>query len=130
MKKFIGIIAVVAIIVCLSTVFSIVLCSAISGCSNVVKPIAKSDAKKFPEMIWSTFLSAQVGYSTVDEFNDYVEVCQDAGYTNDCYSEPGYFYYGADSDGYAIQLTYDQCNHYITILATDDPDMWNKWWIN
>ena len=63
-------------------------------------------------------------------FNDYVKICQDAGYTNDCYSEPGYFYYGADSDGYAIQLTYDQCNHYITILATDNPDMWNKWWIN
>lgn len=118
MKKFISII--VALILCLTIV----------GCGNAADPATESDIKGLPEMSWRTFLSAQVGYSTVDEFNDYVKACQDAGYTNNCYSEPGYFYYGTDSDGYAVQLTYNQCDHYITILATDVPDVWNKWWIN
>ena len=43
---------------------------------------------------------------------------------------PGYFYYGEDSDGRAVQLTYDQYDHYIAIQVTGDAAGWTKWWVN
>lgn len=111
------------------------------------------NAKEFPEIAWPTFGIAtkiptpdwsnhgeiladsevlfwsQIGYSTLDNFNNYVKACQDAGYTEDYYSMPSYFYYGADSEGRAIQLTYNQLDHYIAIQVTIDASEWSKWWV-
>lgn len=110
------------------------------------------NAKEFPEVEWPTFgiitkvpaidwsnhgailidsetgFWGQVGYSTVDNFTGYVKACQKAGYTEDYYSVPGYFYYGADSEGRAVQLTYNQYDHYIAIQVTIDAASWNHWW--
>ena len=111
------------------------------------------NAKEFPEITWPTFgivtkvptpdwstcgeilvdsemlFWGQVGYSTVDDFNAYVKACQDAGYIEDYYSLPGYFYYGADSEGRAVQLTYNEYDHYVAIQVTINAAEWNKWWV-
>lgn len=110
------------------------------------------NAKKFDEMAWPTFglateipipewsncgeilvdgettFWAQIGYSTLDDFNDYITVCQDAGFTEDCCRVSEYLYYGANADGHAVQLTYNQFKHYIAIQATTDADGWDKYW--
>lgn len=111
------------------------------------------NAKGFPEMSWPTFGAAtkipapdwssngeilvdseitfwvQVGYSTVDNYNDYMKACQEAGFTKDYYSIANYMYYGANSDGYAIQLTYNEYDHYIAIQVTANAADWDKWWL-
>lgn len=71
---------------------------------------------------------SEVGYSTVDDFNDYVKACQEYGFTEHYYNKPGYMYYGENADGYAVQLTYNQYDHYVSIQITNNAAEWNKWW--
>lgn len=111
------------------------------------------NAKEFPEMDWPTFGAAtkiptpewsnhgeilidsetglwvQVGYSTLDDYRDYMKACQDAGYIENYYNVAGYMYYGENADGYAVQLTYNQYDHYISIQVTAFASEWNKWWV-
>ena len=125
-----------------------------SATETATEPVTEiPGAKEFPEMSWPTFGIAtkvptpdwsnhgeiltdsemlfwcQLGNSTVEKFNDYVKACQDKGYTENYYSTPGYFYYGEDSEGRAVQLTYDQYDHYIAIQVTGDAAGWTKWWV-
>lgn len=114
------------------------------------------DAEYFDEFVWPTFGLAtkipipswskwglflgnetsetycwvQVGYSTLDDFNDYVKACQDAGYTEDSYYKNGYMYYAVDSDGRGIQVHYNQWSHFLDIQVTIDPSDWDKSWEN
>lgn len=150
MKKFVAIIAIMA--VCLS----FIACdrTSTSPTEAATEPATESlpNAKEFPEITWPTFGAAtkiptpdwssngkiladsettlwvQVGYSTLDDFNNYVKACQDAGYTEDYYNVPGYIYYGADSDNYAVLLTYNEYDHYIAIQVTANAAEWDKWW--
>lgn len=111
------------------------------------------NAKEFPEIEWPTFGAAtkiptpdwsnhgeilidsetgfwgQIGYSTLDNYTAYVKACQEAGYIEDYYNVAGYMYYGANTDGYAVQLTYNQYEHYVAIQVTHDAASWNKWWV-
>lgn len=111
-------------------------------------------AKEFPEFEWPTFGAVtripvadwsthgtilansensfwvQVGYSTLDNYNDYVKACQDAGFTEDYYNAEGYMYYGANADGYFVQLTYNQYDHYVAIQTGSVSAGWNKWWLD
>lgn len=111
------------------------------------------NAKEFPEIEWPTFGAAtkiptpdwsnhgeilvdsetsfwvQVGYTTLDDYTSYVKACQDSGFTNDYYNSEGYIYYGANSDGYAVQLTYNQYDHYVAIQVTANASEWDKWWL-
>lgn len=111
------------------------------------------NAKEFPEFEWPTFGAAtkvptpdwsnygeilidseigfwgQVGYTTLDDYDTYVKACQEAGYIEDYYSVSGYFYYGANADGYAVQLTYNQYDHYLAIQVTAYASEWDKWWV-
>lgn len=110
------------------------------------------DAKEYPEFEWPTFGAVtripvadwsskgqiladsentfwvQVGYSTQDDYNDYVKACQDAGFTEDYYNVAGYMYYGANADGYFVQLTYNEYDHYVAIQTGNVDAGWNKWW--
>lgn len=110
------------------------------------------NAKEFPEIEWPTFGAAtkiptpewsncgsilidsethlwvQVGYSTLDDYNAYVKACQEMGYTEDYYNVAGYMYYGANTDDYGVQLTYNQTDHYIAIQVTACASEWDKWW--
>lgn len=70
----------------------------------------------------------QVGYSTQDNYDDYVKACQDAGFTEDYYNVAGYMYYGANADGYFVQLTYNEYDHYVAIQTGNVDAGWNKWW--
>lgn len=111
------------------------------------------DAKEFPEMEWPTFGAAtkipvpdwsnygeilidsetgfwaQIGYSTLDDYRAYVKACQEMGYIENYYNVAGYMYYGENADGYAVQLTYNQYDHYISIQVTAFASEWNKWWV-
>lgn len=70
----------------------------------------------------------QVGYSTQDNYNEYVKACQEAGFTEDYYNVAGYMYYGANTDGYFVQLTYNEYDHYVAIQTGNVDAGWNKWW--
>lgn len=111
-------------------------------------------AKEFPEIDWPTFGAAtkipvpdwstwgtilidsetsfwvQIGYSTLDNYNAYVEACKEMGYVEDYYNVAGYMYYGANADGYAVQLTYNKYDHYVAIQVTHDAASWNKYWLD
>lgn len=111
------------------------------------------DAKEFPEFEWPTFGAStkvpapewsnygeilvdseitfwgQVGYTTLEDYNAYVKACQDAGYIEDYYNVAGYIYYGANADGYGVQLTYNQYEHYMAIQVTAYASEWDKWWV-
>lgn len=112
------------------------------------------NAKEFPEIEWPTFGAAtkipvpdwsnhgeilidsetgfwgQIGYTTLDDYTAYVKACQELGYIEDYYNVAGYMYYGANADGYAVQLTYNQYDHYVAIQVTHDAASWNKWWLD
>lgn len=120
---------------------------------EVETPPDVPNAKEFPEFEWPTFGAAtkvpapdwsnygeilidseigfwgQVGYTTLDDYDVYVKACQEAGYIEDYYSVAGYFYYGANADGYAVQLTYNQYDHYLAIQVTAYASEWDKWWV-
>lgn len=111
------------------------------------------DAKEFPEFEWPTFGAStkvptpewsnygeilvdseitfwgQVGYTTLEDYNAYVKACQNAGYIEDYYNVAGYIYYGANADGYGVQLTYNQYEHYMAIQVTAYASEWDKWWV-
>lgn len=109
-------------------------------------------AKEFPEIAWPTFGAAtkvpipewsthgeilidsetdfwaQVGYSTQKNYDDYMKVCQEIGFKENYYNMDGYMYYGENTDGYAVQLTYNKDDRYIAIQVTANADEWDKWW--
>ena len=71
-----------------------------------------------------------VGYATIEDFNDYVKTCQDAGFTANYFSMPGEGYYGENSEGRAILVTYSKYSSYVEIQSALDTSDWNKWWEN
>lgn len=116
-----------------------------------------ADAKEFPEIEWptmgaatkvptpewsnygnflgttnsNTYLWVEIGYSTLNDFSDYIELCQDFGYVNDVYVDYDCLtpiYYGEDETGAAVQLTYNPMKYYLAIQYTDDGASWSKWW--
>lgn len=110
------------------------------------------NAKEFPEIEWPTFgivtkipeptwsnhgeiltdseLNhwSEIGYATVNDFEEYVNACQDSGFTVNSYYEKGYMYYAENEDGEVLQLTYNQYDHYVGIILDNDVSGWSKWW--
>lgn len=147
MKKLV----IVSIILCL--VMSFVGCtnSVIDIFTESTTPIIQND-KEFPEIEWPTFGAAtkipiptwsnygeilvdsetefwcQIRYSTLDDYENYVNACQEAGYIDDQYNDDGYMYYGSNDDNYGVQLTYNKYDHYVAIQVTNDSYNWDKWW--
>ena len=99
------------------------------GASTKIPSVDWSDRGKILADSENTFW-AQVGYSTKENYEEYVKDCQEMGYTENYYNVAGYMYYGKNADGYAVQLTYNQYEHYIAIQVTSNVSEWNKWWID
>ncbi len=95
-------------------------------------------ATKVPAPDWSnrgtiyldseTGFWCEVGYSTLEDYKSYVKACQDLGFVNDYYSVANYIYYGANDENYAVQIGYNEYDHYVSIQVTADASSWNKWW--
>ena len=95
-------------------------------------------ATKVPTPDWSdrgtilidseTDFWAEIGYSTLEDYTNYVKLCQDAGYIIDYYNVANYMYYGADDNGYAVQLVFNQYDNYVSIQVTADATSWNRYW--
>lgn len=148
MKK--CIIAIVALSLCLG-------CAACKSSETPVEPPTEEtivdipNAKHFEEFEWPTFGAAtkvptpdwskngeilssseslfwaQVGYSTMDNFNSYIEACKDSGYIENSYTAGDYLYYGETLDGYGVQITYNKYVHYIAVQVTANAEDWDKW---
>lgn len=72
----------------------------------------------------------EVGYSTVEDFNDYVKACQEAGYTVNYFSVPDELYYAENSEGQAVMIGYSDYFYYVEIWTAFDTSEWFKWWEN
>lgn len=111
------------------------------------------DATDFPEIEWPTFgfatrlptpdwsnrgeivysterdIHIHIGYSTLEDFENYVEACKELGYTENTYSVPGITYYGENAEGNAAHLHYNQYEHYVTIIGKLDGASYFKYWL-
>ena len=97
-------------------------------------------ATKIPMPTWSdrgvfygsetseTQFWAEIGYTTLDDYNSYIKACQDYGYIKNAYEDPDYMYWGENEDGYGIQLTYIPWSRYVGIQVTSNAAEWNKSW--
>ena len=70
----------------------------------------------------------EVGYATQENYDEYVEACQEAGYTQEYYNIPGSLYYGENDDGHFVQTTYNETDHYVAIQTGNVSAGWDKWW--
>lgn len=71
----------------------------------------------------------QIGYSAVDNFNDYITICRDEYEFNiEQHEEEGFKYYAENEEGFAIELTYNPYDKFVSIKAIRNPETWNKWW--
>lgn len=110
------------------------------------------DATDFPEIEWPTFgfatklptpdwsnkgrilstselgIYIYIGYSTLEDFENYTEACKELGYTENTYSEPGITYYGENAKGNAVHLHYNQYEHYLSIIGKLDGASYVKYW--
>ena len=110
------------------------------------------NADEYPEMTWPTFGIAtkipkpdwsncgtiyidterwfwcDVGYSTLDNFNDYVKLCQEAGYNLNTVCKNGYFFYGEDEERRGLQIMYNEWGHSIGIEVQIETADMQKWW--
>lgn len=157
MKKFTTMIAIIIVCLVFAGCTSDVSSAAVIPETTKATEETFSDipgAKEFHEIDWPTFGAAtkipvpdwstwgtilidsetsfwvQIGYSTLDNYNAYVEACKEMGYVEDYYNVAGYMYYGANADGYAVQLTYNEYDHYVGIQVTHDAASWNKYWLD
>lgn len=90
---------------------------------------------KLPVPMWSNrghiFLDSentvwtQIGYSTLDDYNDYLKACQDAGFTLNYFSLPDNMYYGENEEGCAILIIYSDYEYFIDVKIATDADTLN-----
>lgn len=71
----------------------------------------------------------EIGYTTLEDYNNYVKQCQEEGYVDNYYSAPGYLYYAENTDGCAVLLMYDDFGEYMQIQVTTNPESWNRPWM-
>lgn len=62
----------------------------------------------------ATSFYAYIGNTTADQYDAYVEACQEAGFTVD-YTKSETYYYADDEEGYQLSLVYDFEESYMTI---------------
>lgn len=111
---------------------------------TISREVTLPDAKEFPEIEWPAYGIATklpvpdwsnkgeflietetrvwvyIGYTTYDDFENYVEACKDLGYTENTYSKTGIMYYGENDKGYGVNVHYNEYEHYVSIDAMVD----------
>lgn len=72
----------------------------------------------------------QIGYSTLDDFNNYIKECQkdEYGFNIEQHEESNFRYYAENKDGQAIELLYNSNDKFVSIKVIREPSTWNKWW--
>ena len=97
-------------------------------------------ATKIPMPTWSdrgvfyssetseTLLWAEIGYTTIDDYRNYVEACKAYGYDKNIHEEIDSVYYAENEEGYAVDLLYVPWSKYIGIQATSNAEGWSSWW--
>lgn len=95
-------------------------------------------SEKLPVPMWSNrgdviqnsenLLWVKVGYTTVDDFNEYSTACYDAGFSKNFYQLQDNIYYGENEEGYAVLLAYS-LDSYVVIKVSNDTSEWDKWWL-
>lgn len=99
-------------------------------------------ALKIPMPTWSdrgrfyssedseTTLWMEIGYTTVDDYRNYVKALQDYGYNLNIHEETDCKFWGENEEGYGVQLTYISWSHYMGLQVTSDATEWDGWWKN
>lgn len=72
----------------------------------------------------------QVGYATVDNYNDYVKACQEAGFITNYFVLVDTIYYGENSEGHGVFLVYSKYEQFVDIKVLTDTSEIDKWWEN
>lgn len=73
---------------------------------------------------------ARIGYSTLDDYNNYVKECQkdDYGFIIEQHEQKDFRYYAENEEGHAIEILYNANNKFIAISVIREPSTWDKWW--
>ena len=99
-------------------------------------------ASKIPMPTWSdrgrfyssenseTTLWVDIGYTTLDDYRNYVKALQDYGYVLNVHEETDYMFWGENEEGYGVQLTYTSWSRYMGLQVTSNAADWNGWWKN
>lgn len=64
--------------------------------------------------------SCQVGYTTVDDFNNYIKELQDFGFVLNYQASVGQIYYAETEDGWAVLLMYSEPTSMMSLGITQD----------
>ena len=124
----------------------------VTAASNAIE---MPDADEYPEVEWPTYGFATklptpdwsnngeifsnleaytrfvVGYTTLDDFENYTEACKKLGYTitgDSSDDVKGYRYYAENDKGYGVLLQYEQMYCELFVTARADTDNWSKSW--
>ena len=65
-----------------------------------------------------TMFWAEIGYTTLKDYEDYVEMCKAYGFNQDIQEEPGSSFIAYNEDGYMIDLLYVPWSKYVDIQLT------------
>lgn len=69
-----------------------------------------------------------LGYTTLDDFDNYIQQCKDLGFNIDYYEDYGYLYFAKNADGRYVYLVYNQWAHSMGIEIGMNGDEFDKWW--
>lgn len=65
-----------------------------------------------------TMFWAEIGYTTLKDYEDYVEACKAAGFDKDIQEDPGSSFIAYNEEGYMIDLLYVPWSKYVDIQIT------------
>ena len=65
-----------------------------------------------------TMFWAEIGYTTLKDYEDYVEMCKAYGFNQNIQEEPGSSFIAYNEDGYMIDLLYVPWSKYVDIQLT------------
>lgn len=71
---------------------------------------------------------AEIGYTTLDNYNEYIEACKEMGYDLNIYEDPGYTFWGENEEGYGVQLIYFPWSRYMSVQVRNSTSTWEHWW--
>lgn len=71
---------------------------------------------------------AEIGYTTLDNYNEYIKACKEMGYDLNVYEDPGYTFWGENEEGYGVQLIYVPWSRYMGVQVTNSASTWEHWW--
>lgn len=93
-------------------------------------PSWSNRGKFFSSETSETNFWAEVGYTTLDDYRNYIEACKQARFVNDMHEENDSLFWAVNEEGYGVQLTYISWGKYLGVQVTSDAASWSKYWEN